>query len=164
MATRLPRRCHPRGHPPSDLGRPTNGAVGWPLLLLAVLLVAGVGAATALRRPGEAGPGHSATRGAHRRGEDGTGLDGAARRRQAVVLLLVSSAGYFLALGSQGQTGPLFRWAYFHLPFFPVMREPQKFLMSTALAYAVLLGWGVERLGNMVRGYGSFDRWRRRPR
>ena len=47
---------------------PKAVVVGWPLLLLAIPVVAGVGAVTALRRPG---PGHSATRGAHRRRDDG---------------------------------------------------------------------------------------------
>jgi hypothetical protein len=51
-----------------------------------------------------------------------------------------------LALGNQGPTGGLFLWAYDHVPFFSIMREPQKFLMLLALAYAVFFGWGVERL------------------
>jgi hypothetical protein len=123
---------------------PKAVVVGWPLLLLAVLVVAGAGAVAALRRPGP-GPRHSA-RGAYRTGDDGAGPEGAARRRQAAVLLLVGAAGYFLALGDQGPSGPLFRFAYFDLPFFQVMREPQKFLMLSALAYAVFFGWGVERL------------------
>ena len=66
------------------------------------------------------------------------------------MLLLVGTAGYFLALGTQGPTGPLFRWAYFNLPFFQVVREPQKFLVLSALAYAVFFGWGVERLARSV--------------
>ena len=66
------------------------------------------------------------------------------------MLLLVGTAGHFLALGSQGPTGPLFRWAYFNVPFFQVMREPQKFLVLSALAYAVFFGWGVERLARSV--------------
>jgi len=35
------------------------------------------------------------------------------------------------------------------VPFFDIMREPQKFLMLLVLAYAVGLGWGVQRLGLM---------------
>jgi hypothetical protein len=128
---------------------PKAVVVGWPLLLLAILVVAGVGAVTALGRPWPE-PGHSASRGAHRRRDDGAGPESTARRRQAAVLLLAGAAGYFLALGSQGPTGPLFRWAYFNLPFFQVMREPQKFLMLTALAYATFFGWGVECLARPV--------------
>jgi hypothetical protein len=68
------------------------------------------------------------------------------QRRLAILLLFVGGVGYFLALGNQGPTGGLFLWAYDHVPFFAIMREPQKFLMLLALAYAVLFGWGVERL------------------
>jgi hypothetical protein len=127
---------------------PKAVVVGWPLLLLAVLVVAGVGAVAALRRPGT-GPRHSARCG-RGRGDGGGGPEGAERRRQAAVLLLAGAAGYFLALGDQGPNGPLFRVAYFNLPFFQVMREPQKFLMLSALAYAVFFGWGVERLARPV--------------
>ena len=68
------------------------------------------------------------------------------QRRLAILLVFVGVAGYFLALGNQGPTGGLFLWAYNHVPFFALMREPQKFLMLLALAYAVFFGWGVERL------------------
>jgi hypothetical protein len=68
------------------------------------------------------------------------------QRSVACLLVFVGIIGYFLALGSQGPTGGLFTWAYDHVPFFSIMREPQKFLMLLALAYAVLFGWGVERL------------------
>jgi hypothetical protein len=70
------------------------------------------------------------------------------QRSVACLLLFVGLAGYFLALGSQGPTGGLFTWAYNNVPFFSIMREPQKFLMLLALAYAVLFGWGMERLRN----------------
>jgi hypothetical protein len=71
------------------------------------------------------------------------------QRRLGILLLFVGVAGYFLALGDQGPTGGLFLWAYDHVPFFAIMREPQKFLMLLALAYAVLFGWGVERLSQV---------------
>jgi hypothetical protein len=58
----------------------------------------------------------------------------------------IGVVGYFAALGDQGPTGTLFRWAYYHVPFFDIMREPQKFLMLTVLAYAYFFGYGVERL------------------
>jgi len=92
----------------------------WPFLLAAILLITAVGAWAALRDPG--------------------------RRPLAQVLLLSGTAGYFLALGTQGPTGPLFRFLFDHVPFFQVMREPQKFLCLTALAYAVLFGWGAQQL------------------
>jgi hypothetical protein len=114
---------------------PKNAFSGWPLLLLAILIVAGIGAYQHLKpQPSE-------------RPEPGP-ITG---RRGAAAILLIGVAGYFLALGDQGPTGPLFRWAYFHVPFFAVMREPEKFLMLTALAYAVLFGWGVEYLVGAAR-------------
>jgi hypothetical protein len=58
---------------------------------------------------------------------------------------MIGICGYLLALGDQGPTGSIFLWAYDHVPFFALMREPQKFLMLLALAFAVLFGWGVER-------------------
>ncbi|MHB8439076.1 MAG: hypothetical protein ACYDD4_07930 [Acidimicrobiales bacterium] len=114
---------------------PKNVVSGWPFLLLALLFVVAIGAVTRLRSD----RGSGATQGA-----------GAANHRIPAALLIIGIAGYFLALGDQGPTGPLFRWAYFHVPFFAVMEEPQKFLMLTALAYAVFFGWGVERLTGTV--------------
>jgi hypothetical protein len=97
----------------------------WPALLVAILVVAAVGAFSALRD--------------------------AERRPLAGVLLLSGTAGYFLALGTQGPTGPLFRFLFDHVPLFQVMREPQKFLCLTALAYAVLFGWGAQQLLTWAR-------------
>lgn len=67
-------------------------------------------------------------------------------RQLARALVVLGLAGWLLALGGQGPTGWLYRWAFVHIPFFDVMREPQKWLMLLVLAYAVGLGWGVERL------------------
>lgn len=114
---------------------PKDVVTGWPFLLLALLFVAGVGAVARLR----AGQGSCPT-----------DSEDPPSRRTPAALLIIGIAGYFLALGDQGPTGPLFRWAYFHVPFFAVMEEPQKFLMLTALAYAVFFGWGVERLAGSV--------------
>jgi hypothetical protein len=72
------------------------------------------------------------------------------RRRLAILLMSIAGTSFFLALGDQGPTGWLFLWAYSHVPFFALMREPQKFLMLLALAYAVLFGWGVERLSRVA--------------
>lgn len=102
---------------------PKQVVTGWPLVLAALLVVVVVGFATELRRRGDP-----------------------ARRRLAWLLVVVGVAGYLLALGDQGPTGPAFRWAYDHVPFFALMREPQKFLALLALADAVGFAWGVERL------------------
>lgn len=123
---------------------PKDTFAGWPFLLLAILVVAGLGAVQRLRpRP---------------RTNVGGGSGHVFGRRGAAAVLVAGIGGYFLALGDQGPTGSLFRWAYFHVPFFAVMREPEKFLMLTALAYAVFFGWGVNYL---VRGGRSLRfQWR----
>ena len=142
---------------------PNNVIGGWPFLILAIVLIAAFGAWHAVRKV--------ETRGnrilTESPSEDKTPLPGAEReilrnddsntgnspqvdqRRLAISLLFVGVAGYFLALGDQGPTGALFLWAYDHVPFFAIMREPQKFLMLLALAYAVFFGWGVERLSQI---------------
>lgn len=123
---------------------PKNVVAGWPFLMAAMLVVIVAGyLAVAGHRPRPQLPDHPAGDDDHL--ADQRGMLGA-RRRLAWVLVVSGVAGYFLALGSQGPTGALFRWAYNTVPFFDIMREPQKFLMLTALAYAVGLGWGVERL------------------
>ncbi len=114
---------------------PKSVVGGWPLLLLALLLIVAVGYAKTLSR--QEAPGDKTSHG---------GNAWRARRELAPLLLGLGIAGYLLALGGQGPTGPLFRWAYDTLPFFAIMREPQKFLMLTVLAYAAGFGWGVERL------------------
>ena len=115
---------------------PKQTDTGWPLLLLAILVVVAVGA----WRAAGGREGHP---------EDKAG------RRLAIVLGLSGLAGLFLAMGGKGPTGFLFRWAYVHLPFFNIMREPQKFLMLTVLAYAYFFGWGVEQLTRSGTPIGS---------
>jgi len=69
------------------------------------------------------------------------------QRRLAILLVFVGVAGYFLALGIRTD-----RWVVLVAmtrAFFSIMREPQKFLMLLALAYAILFGWGVERLSQV---------------
>jgi len=124
---------------------------GWPLFLLALLIVVVVGFWWVLRGrgSGEGRGGPSAARGLHVRAVPPA--EHADRRRLAWLLVIVGMAGYFLALGDQGPTGPLYRWAYDTVPFFAVMREAQKWLMLTALAYAVGFGWGVECLARRRR-------------
>lgn len=94
---------------------------GWPLLLAAVLVVAAVGAQAAWR---------------------------GGRRVAVGVLGLAGTAGFLLALGAQGPTGAIFRLLYYHVPGFAVMREPQKFAVLVALAYATSFGEGV---GELIR-------------
>jgi hypothetical protein len=144
---------------------PKDVIIGWPFIMFAILVIVGVGAWYALRRipvKGEATDSTSETEGESTTGQslgptttsiavDETVNQSNAvdQRRLAILLVFVGVAGYFLALGNQGPTGGLFLWAYDHVPFFSIMREPQKFLMLLALAYAILFGWGVERLSQV---------------
>jgi len=100
-------------------------AAGWPFLLAAILVVAAAGAYSAMRD-------HE-------------------RRPLAFVVLSSGVAGYFLALGNQGPTGPLFTWAYLHVPLFALMREAEIFAALVALAYAVCFAWGVGYLVGVAR-------------
>ena len=104
---------------------PKDVVTGWPFLLLALLVVAASGYWTTLRRRG-----------------------GASRDRREIGWAVVACgvAGYFLALGAQGPTGRLFRWAYHDVPFFDILREPQKALVLTVLMYATGVGWAVKHL------------------
>ncbi|MBW4078344.1 MAG: hypothetical protein HIU84_07525 [Acidobacteria bacterium] len=142
---------------------PKEIIAGWPFFMLTILLVVGFGASGGLRRnvprdgrttnenvpkgllrdPSDVG-GHSER-------VNRSVLDSLQSRRRllAFLLLFIGVTGYFLALGSQGPTGGLFSWAYNHVPFFAVMREPEKFLMLLALTYAVSFGWGIERLSKI---------------
>ena len=92
----------------------------WPAVLAALVLIAAIGYAAVLRD--------------------------AARRRDGLAILAAGVAGYFLALGDQGPAGGLFRLAYEHVPGFVMMREPDKFAVLVALAYAYGFGWGIEWL------------------
>ena len=104
---------------------PKNMVSGWPALLAALVLIVAVGYAAVLR--------------------------GAAHRRDGLAVLAAGVAGYFLALGSSGPTGGLFRLAYEHVPGFVMMREPDKFAVLVALAYAYGFGWGIAWLTNRSR-------------
>jgi hypothetical protein len=128
---------------------PKDVVAGWPLLLGAILVVAAAGAWGALRRRPDQ-PDAGAT----------VPVNPRSRRPTAVLLLIAGAAGYFLALGDQGPTGALFSWAYYHVPFFQVMREPQKFVMLLALAYPVFFGWGVERFSRAVSSRPRAERAR----
>jgi hypothetical protein len=119
---------------------PKNLFSGWPLLMLAILVVVVVGAVSAFSPSSPEVP-----RGSTEQNTDKVFL--------AKVVVVVGVLGFFLALGSQGPTGPLFSWAYYHVPFFAVMREPEKFSSLLALSYAVCFGWGAERLMSKAAYY-----------
>ena len=104
---------------------PKNLVSGWAAILAALVLIVAVGYVAVLR--------------------------GAAHRRDGLAILAAGVAGYFLALGSSGPTGGLFRFAFEHLPGFVLMREPDKFAVLVALAYAYGFGWGIAWLTNRSR-------------
>jgi hypothetical protein len=105
---------------------PKNLFSGWPAVLAALLVVVGIGYVAVLRD--------------------------AAHRRDGMAVLAAGIAGYFLALGSQGPTGRLFDFAYAHIPGFVIMREPDKFAVLVALAYAYGFGQGIAWLTTRSRG------------
>jgi hypothetical protein len=104
---------------------PKDGLAWWPLFLIAILLVMAVGLSGALRD--------------------------VERRRRLLPLLIVGSIGLVLAAGDQGIAGGGYAWAFDHLPVFRIMREPQKWLVLLALAYAVAFGEGLEQIVRSAR-------------
>ena len=144
---------------------PKDVIIGWPFIMFAILVIVGVGAWHALRRRPIRDVGmvpDGITEGERLNDQSLASMSISAsndlnedhslqidEKRLTILLLFVGVVGYFMALGNQGPTGGLFLWAYDHVPFFSIMREPQKFLMLLALAYAVLFGWGVERLSQV---------------
>jgi hypothetical protein len=141
---------------------PKDVISGWPFLLVAVLLIVATGIWIVLRKTNHAvvdrssDVGHPNSLGELHEGFDvkastpSSAIETDYRSRLGWLLLVAGVIGYLLALGSQGPTGAIFTWLYFHVPFFAVMREPQKFLMLVALAYAVFFGWGIEHLSTLV--------------
>lgn len=98
---------------------------GWPFLLLAILVLVGVGGWFAWTRM---------------------------RARSLVITLGITAViAYFLALGNQGPTGGLFTLLYDHVPGFGIMREPEKFSALLALGYATFFGLGVSCLAGLAK-------------
>ena len=138
---------------------PKNLISGWPFLYLAILLVAvtGVWLALRARRPSTSDESTQPIENVPApplsvflQSEPSVDADRTNRVFVATSLLAIGAIGYLLALGSQGPTGPLFRWCYVHVPFFAIMREPQKFLMLLALAYSVFFGWGISHISKLA--------------
>ena len=72
-------------------------------------------------------------------------------KRNFIFILLSGILGIFLAMGDQGPTGTAFRFAYIHVPFFAVMREPQKFLMLWAMVLALGFAMGIDGLKQAMK-------------
>ena len=106
---------------------PKDFLSGWPFLLLAILVLAGIGGWYAWRR---------------------------LRATAMVITLGVAAAvAFFLALGDQGPTGGLYTALYDHFPGFAIMREPEKFSALLALAYAAFFGLGVSFASTVARPF-----------
>jgi hypothetical protein len=84
-----------------------------------------------------------------------TTLKSTGDRRKLVHLAIAAGAGFFLALGTKGPTGPLFQFLFDHLLGFQVMREPQKFVALLALFYAYAFGLGVQVLWSNAKNTGG---------
>ena len=126
---------------------PKDVVSGWFFFLGAILVVVVVGAVSTLH-----GKSTELEAGSGIRSQGGSPSGWLDRRAIVKVVIVAAVLGFFLALGSQGPTGPLFRWAFDHVPFFDVMREPEKFSMVPALGYATCFGLGVERLVSAASG------------
>jgi hypothetical protein len=142
---------------------PKDVISGWPFLMVAILLVIGAGVWLAVRR-GTHRPELLAENSSSENGRLKSGVVQFQSRQGkvheslalseykpylALLLIFIGFVGFFLALGDQGPTGWLFLWAYDHVTFFALMREPQKFVMLLALSYAVFFGWGVGHLAQL---------------
>ena len=101
-----------------------NVVGGWPILLAGILIVVVFGYLTRWRT----------------RKVDSKGA------KTALFLTVAGVVSLILALGDQGPFGPLFRLAYEHVPYFAIMREPEKFLTMYAAALAYGFGLGVDRI------------------
>lgn len=103
---------------------PKDASTWWPLFLIALVLVMAAGVAGALRD--------------------------IEHRRRLLLLLAVGMSGLVLAAGDQGFAGRAYAWMFAHVPVFRIMREPQKWLVLTSLAYAVAFGEGLEAVVRSV--------------
>ena len=103
---------------------PKDFLPAWPLFLLALVIVAGIGTVGLWRRVGP---------------------------RRVAPLLVVGVLGLFLAAGDQGPTGGIYLFVFRHVAVFRVMREPQKWLELLLLLYAAGFGSGLEALTGAMR-------------
>ncbi len=66
--------------------------------------------------------------------------------RETYALLIIGVLGFFLSLGASAPLiGRLFNSLYYHVSFFRLFREPQKFAALLALSYACLGGLALDR-------------------
>ncbi len=96
----------------------------WPILLIMLLVLAGVGARSSWRKD----------------------------RHMTVVIAASGVLALVMALGiAFGPVAPLNRWLTNYIPLFSGYREPQKFVALLALAEAYFCGIGLSRLIELIR-------------
>lgn len=104
---------------------------GWPIFLAGIILVAAFGMWSHYRQAG-------------------LKLDD---KKKVLVIAISGVVGIFLAMGEQGPIGSVFKFAYDYIPFFKIMREPQKFAILWALTLATGFGWGIGEL--YIKSFGK---------
>ena len=64
----------------------------------------------------------------------------------------IAVASFILAVGAGSSiTKPLFEWLFWHIPFFNIFRDSQKFVALICLSYAFLGGLGVQSFQELLR-------------
>jgi len=78
-----------------------------------------------------------------------------ARRREVALWSVVGVGAVLIAFGD---STPIFRWLFDHMPGVAAFRFPEKYLFGTAFASMLLAGWGVEEMieGERRPGDGWF--------
>jgi len=78
-----------------------------------------------------------------------------ARRLDVAVWTVIGLASVLVALGD---STPVFRWLFEHMPGFGAFRFPEKYLFGTAFAAMLLAGWGAQEMieGERHRADGWF--------
>jgi hypothetical protein len=78
-------------------------------------------------------------------------------RRIAAVLALPTIVAWFLGAGPFGAAGPLYRLLYYHVPYFSLLRVPNRWLMVSTLGISMLVAVTLGRLRSNERaGQGCF--------
>lgn len=67
-------------------------------------------------------------------------------RKFALLLAISFVAAFLFTLGAQGPTGALFNLLYQHVPGFSMLREPEKFSAILATGLSILLGEGLANI------------------
>ncbi len=78
------------------------------------------------------------------------------RRRLAFVFFALYVVGALLYTGSHPPLGGMYVWAFQHIPFFSLYREPLKFGAATSLCASIVLAYGIAALrpGSFARTAG----------